>query len=107
MRSPLLRVAGLDEAGRGPLAGPVFAAAVILPDPIPECLKGLADSKKLDHASREALFPLIQSEAVAWAISEASVEEIDALNILEASLLCMRRALQALQVKADRALVDG
>jgi ribonuclease HII len=100
-------VAGFDEAGRGPLAGPVFAAAVILPDPIPACLKGLADSKKLDHARREELFLLIQAESVAWAISEASVEEIDLLNILEASLLCMRRALQGLKVKPQRALVDG
>lgn len=101
------KVAGLDEAGRGPLAGPVFAAAVILPDPIPESLKGLNDSKKLRAVQREAFFDIIKDEAIAWAIAEASVEEIERLNILGASLLSMRRALQGLGIKPDRALVDG
>lgn len=103
----MFKVAGFDEAGRGPLAGPVFAAAVILPDPIPESLKGLADSKKLSAAQREALFDIIKAEALAWAITEASVQEIEELNILEASLLSMRRALQSLKLQPDKALVDG
>lgn len=100
-------IVGLDEAGRGPLAGPVFAAAVILPHPVPPSLHGLNDSKKLSAAQREALFGVIQSDCVAWAISEASVEEIEEHNILGASLLCMRRAMQALKVQPERALVDG
>lgn len=100
-------IAGLDEAGRGPLAGPVFAAAVILPTRLPDSLHGLNDSKKLSASQREALFEVIQAEAVAWAISEASVEEIETLNILQASLLCMRRASQSLKIKPTRALVDG
>ena len=98
---------GLDEAGRGPLAGPVFAAAVILPEIIPETLKGLNDSKKLSAAQRDRFFEIIRAEAVSWGIGESSVEEIEELNILEASLLSMRRALQRLGVKPQRALVDG
>jgi ribonuclease HII len=89
------------------LAGPVFAAAVILPDPVPALLCGLNDSKKLSSAQREELFGLIKSNCVAWAISEASVEEIEEHNILGASLLSMRRALLALAVRPLRALVDG
>lgn len=99
--------AGFDEAGRGPLAGPVFAAAVILPELLPASLLALNDSKKLSALQRENLFDLIQRDAVAWAIAEASVEEIEELNILQASLLCMRRALEALAIKPSRALVDG
>ena len=101
------RVAGLDEAGRGPLAGPVFAAAVILPDPIPLSLSSLDDSKKLSSAKREALFDVIQRDAVSWAIAEASVEEIEEHNILGATLLAMRRAFGLLKVRPARALVDG
>jgi ribonuclease HII len=100
-------VAGIDEAGRGPLAGPVFAAAVILPAVRPASLAKLNDSKKLSPAQREALFGVIKAEAMAWAITEASVAEIEELNILEATLLCMRRAIQALKLKPHRALVDG
>jgi ribonuclease HII len=103
----LPKQAGLDEAGRGPLAGPVFAAAVMLADPVPSTLRGLADSKTLSANQREALFGIIQAESLAWAIAEASVEEIEELNILEASLLAMRRALQGLNQKPERALVDG
>ena len=97
-------VAGCDEVGRGPLAGDVVAAAVILGDYIPE---GLADSKKLSERKRERLFPEIQSHAVAFAIGRASVDEIDKLNILNASLLAMKRAVEALTVRPDHVLVDG
>ena len=97
-------VAGCDEVGRGPLAGDVVAAAVILGDYIPE---GLADSKKLSEKKREHLFPEIQSHAVAFAIGRASVNEIDELNILNASLLAMKRAVEALTVRPDHVLVDG
>jgi len=98
------RVAGLDEVGRGPLAGPVVAAAVILdPNNIP---KGLNDSKKLSAARRQDLFFAI-SETSLVGIGQASVEEIDALNILEAAMLAMRRALEQLPVKPDACLVDG
>lgn len=98
-------ICGIDEAGRGPLAGPVYAAAVILP---PGCdLPGLNDSKKLSEKKREALFPLIKEEAVAWAVASASVEEIDSLNILNATFLAMRRAQEALPTAADYALIDG
>ena len=98
-------VCGIDEAGRGPLCGSVVAAAVILPpDYIPE---GLNDSKKLTAKKREALFDIICENALAYSIAEASVEEIDALNILEADLLAMRRAIDGLQIKADFALIDG
>ncbi len=98
-------ICGIDEAGRGPLAGPVYAAAVILPQ---DCdLPGLNDSKKLSEKKREALFPKIKEQAIAWAVASASVEEIDSLNILQATFLAMRRALEALDPPADYALVDG
>lgn len=96
---------GVDEAGRGPLAGPVFAAAVIL-DP-GAAIAGLADSKKLTARKREFLAQEIKSRALAWAVASASVAEIDALNILRASLLAMRRAVEALAVEPSQVLVDG
>ena len=98
-------VCGIDEAGCGPLAGPVYAAAVILDpnDPI----EGLNDSKKLTEKKREALFPEIQKRARAWAIASASPAEIDEINILQARLLAMRRAVELLDIKPDHALVDG
>ena len=98
-------VCGVDEAGRGPLAGPVFAAAVILDAAHP--VKGIADSKKLAAARRESLAVEIQTKAVAWAVASASVEEIDAINILQASLLAMRRAVEALETVPTEVLVDG
>lgn len=98
-------IAGVDEAGRGPLAGPVYAAAVIL-DP-KRVIAGLADSKKLTAAKREQLFDVIQRDAHAWAIASASVEEIDRINILQASLLAMQRAVEALTVQPRQILVDG
>ena len=98
-------IAGTDEAGRGPLAGPVVAAACILPpDFLPE---GLDDSKKLTEKKREKLFDIITESAVAYCIASASPEEIDHYNILEASLLAMRRALAGLSVQPDLVLVDG
>jgi ribonuclease HII len=98
-------VAGVDEAGRGPLAGPVVAAAVILDElqPIP----GLADSKKLSPKTRERLFDEIRAKALCCCIAEASVEEIDRLNILQATLLAMRRAVEGLRLRPHRVLVDG
>ena len=98
-------VCGVDEAGRGPLCGPVFAAACILPDGL--VLEGLNDSKKLTPKKREKLFDLICENAIAYCIASASVEEIDRLNILEADLLAMRRAIDGLSQKADFALIDG
>jgi ribonuclease HII len=100
-----LRVCGVDEAGRGPLAGPVYAACVILrhDDPI----DGLADSKALSEPRREALAAQIRGRAAAWAVASASVEEIDALNILRASLLAMRRAVEQLALEPHEVLVDG
>ena len=98
-------VCGVDEAGRGPLAGPVFAAAVILDDP--SRIKGLADSKKLTAKRREALAAEIRLHAVGWAVASATVEEIDAINILQASLLAMRRAVMALSPQPAAILVDG
>ena len=98
-------VCGCDEAGRGPLCGPVVAAAVILPRD--EIIEGLNDSKKLTEKRREALFEVIKERAVAYAVAEASPAEIDELNILNASMLAMRRAVEALSVKADYALIDG
>ena len=98
-------VCGVDEAGRGPLCGPVFAAACILPDGL--LIEGLNDSKKLTEKKREKLFDIIKEEAIAYCIAYASVEEIDKLNILEADLLAMRRAIDGLGVKADFALIDG
>jgi ribonuclease HII len=98
-------VCGVDEAGRGPLAGPVVAAAVIL-DPANPVL-GLNDSKKLSAKRREALAIEIRSKALAWFVSEASVEEIDRINILQASLLAMQRAVAGLVIPPERALIDG
>jgi ribonuclease HII len=98
-------ICGVDEAGRGPLAGPVFAAAVILAPGPP--IAGLADSKVLGARRREALDLEIRSRAIAWSVASSSVEEIDAINILQASLLAMRRAVERLPVAPDRVLVDG
>lgn len=99
------RVAGVDEAGRGPLAGPVYAAAVILDPARP--IAGLADSKKLSEAARERLAVEIREKSLAWAVACSSVEEIDQINILRASLLAMRRAVEALSCPPDEILVDG
>ncbi len=98
-------VAGVDEAGRGPLAGPVVAAAVILDELQP--IRGLADSKKLSPKTRERLFDEIRARALCCCIAEASVEEIDRLNILQATLLAMRRAVEGLRLRPHRVLVDG
>jgi ribonuclease HII len=98
-------VCGVDEAGRGPLAGPVFAAAVTLANDV--VIVGLADSKKLTARKREALASEIKARAVSWSIASASVGEIDALNILRASLLAMRRAVEGLTVAPRDVLVDG
>lgn len=98
-------VAGVDEAGRGPLAGPVVAAAVILDDLNP--IKGLADSKKLSASRREKLFDEIRAKALCFSIALASVEEIDQLNILQATMLAMRRAVNGLRLKPNMVLVDG
>ena len=98
-------VCGVDEAGRGPLCGPVVAAAVILPTDIE--IPGLNDSKKLTEKRREALFDIIKEKAIAYAIAEATPDEIDEINILNASMLAMKRAVDALSVKADFALIDG
>jgi len=104
MSVPLL-VCGVDEAGRGPLCGPVVAAAVILDPACP--IDGLADSKKLSAKKRERLAVDIRRRALAWAVAEASVAEIDELNILHASLLAMRRAVMALDPSPRLALIDG
>ncbi len=98
-------ICGVDEAGRGPLAGPVFAAAVILDPNRP--IDGLRDSKKLTEAKRDKLAPLIKEHALAWAIAEASEAEIDTLNILQASMLAMKRAVEALKTVPTLALIDG
>jgi ribonuclease HII len=98
-------VCGVDEAGRGPLAGPVFAAAVILDFSRP--IEGLADSKQLSERQREARASEIRVRALAWSVASASVEEIDALNILQASLLAMRRAVDRLTPQPEEVLVDG
>jgi ribonuclease HII len=103
--SPDEIICGVDEAGRGPLAGPVFAAAVILDPSRP--IEGLRDSKKLSEARRDMLAPLIKAHALAWAIAEASEQEIDQLNILHASMLAMRRAVEALGMRPTLALIDG
>lgn len=100
-----LKVAGVDEAGRGPLAGSVVAAAVILDPARP--IEGLNDSKKLSEKARDRLAPLIRERALAWAVAEASVAEIDEINILQASLLAMRRAVAALHIQPDAIEVDG
>lgn len=98
-------VCGVDEAGRGPLCGPVVAAACILPVDLE--IEGLNDSKKLSEKKREKLFDIITEKAISFSIAMATVEEIDALNILEATLLAMRRAIAGLSVPADYALIDG
>jgi ribonuclease HII len=98
-------VCGVDEAGRGPLAGPVFAAAVILDPRRP--IDGLRDSKKLTAERRDELAPQIKQYALAWAIAECSHEEIDAINILNATMLAMKRAVEALQTVPTIALIDG
>lgn len=98
-------IAGVDEAGRGPLAGAVFAAAVILDPARP--IAGLADSKVLSEAKRDALAILIKRDALAWCIASASVEEIDQLNILHATMLAMSRAVAGLTPQPDRVLIDG
>ena len=103
-RQPAL-VAGVDEAGRGPLAGPVVAAAVILDERQP--IAGLADSKKLSAARREALYDEIRAKALCCCVAQASVEEIDRLNILQATLLAMQRAVAGLRLKPGLVLVDG
>ncbi|MDD4929847.1 MAG: ribonuclease HII [Gallionella sp.] len=103
MRTPI--ICGVDEAGRGPLAGPVSAAAVILDELNP--IEGLNDSKKLTEKQRERLAPIIRERALAWAVAYASVEEIDELNILQASLLAMKRAVLALPILPQQVLVDG
>ena len=99
------RVAGVDEAGRGPLAGPVIAAAVILDPQRP--IEGLRDSKRLTALRRDVLFDLIRERALAWAVGRAEVEEIDRINILQATMLAMRRAVEALEPLAEHALIDG
>lgn len=98
-------IAGVDEAGRGPLAGPVVAAAVILDDLHP--IQGLADSKKLTALRRERLYDEIRAKALCCSIGQASVEEIDTLNILQATLLAMKRAVEGLRLKPHKVLVDG
>ena len=98
-------VCGCDEAGAGPLAGPVYAAAVILPFGVE--IPGLTDSKKLTEKKREALFPVIQEKAVAWAVASVDEKEIDATDILSARMKAMQMAIDALNVKVDFALIDG
>ena len=98
-------ICGVDEAGRGPLAGPVCAAAVILPKNLQ--LPGLTDSKKLTDKKRRELFPLIKEQALAYGIGFASEQEIDEINILQATFLAMKRALEQLEIKPDLALIDG
>jgi len=98
-------MAGVDEAGRGPLAGPVVAAAVMLDDLKP--IQGLADSKKLTAKRREKLFDEIRAQALCFCIAQASVQEIDELNILQATLLAMQRAVEGLRLKPHKVLVDG
>ena len=98
-------ICGVDEAGRGPLAGPVCAAAVILPDHLE--LPGLNDSKKLSDKKRRELFPLIKEQAIAYGIGLASQQEIDEINILQATFQAMERAIAQLEGKADLALIDG
>lgn len=101
----VMTICGVDEAGRGPLAGPVCAAAVILPAHLE--LPGLDDSKKLTDKRRRELFPLIKEQAIAYGIGLASHEEIDEINILQATFLAMERALAALNVKPNHVLIDG
>lgn len=103
--SDLLLTCGVDEAGRGPLAGAVFAAAVILDPEKP--IVGLTDSKKLSEKKRDLLAEQIKQHALAWAIASCSAQEIDEINILQASLLAMKRAVEALRITPSEALVDG
>ena len=103
--SPVILICGVDEAGRGPLAGPVSAAAVILDVSRP--IEGLADSKKLSEKQRNRLAPIIRERALAWAVAYAEVAEIDALTILQATLLAMKRAVLALHIQPQQVLVDG
>ncbi|MCH5300245.1 MAG: ribonuclease HII [Ruminococcus sp.] len=98
-------ICGVDEAGRGPLAGPVCAAAVILPEN--KIIEGVNDSKKLSEKKRELLFDIIKKEAIAYNIAFSSVEEIEEYNILNATMLAMKRAVEGLAVKADYAIIDG
>lgn len=98
-------VCGVDEAGRGPLAGPVCAAAVILPEGV--IIDGVNDSKKLSEKKREALFDVIREQSLAYSIAYATVEEIEEINILNATMLAMKRAVEGLSVKADYAMIDG
>lgn len=98
-------VCGVDEAGRGPLAGPVCAAAVILPENT--IIEEVNDSKKLSEKKREALFDVIKEQALSYSIAFASVEEIEEMNILNATMLAMKRAVEGLDVKADYAMIDG
>ena len=98
-------ICGVDEAGRGPLAGPVCAAAVILPEG--KIIEGVNDSKKLSEKKREALFDVIKEQAAAYAVAFATVEEIEELNNLNATMLAMKRAVESLPVKADYAMIDG
>lgn len=98
-------VCGVDEAGRGPLAGPVFAAAVILPEGCE--IEGLNDSKKLSEKKREALFDVIKEKAISWSIASVDEKTIDEINILQATYLAMKNAVEGLDVAADYALIDG
>ena len=98
-------ICGVDEAGRGPLMGPVVAAACILPPDV--VIKGLDDSKKLSEKKRELLFDEIREKAIAYSVASASVEEIEEINILNAAMLAMKRAIESLEIKADFALIDG
>ncbi|MBO4733726.1 MAG: ribonuclease HII [Clostridia bacterium] len=98
-------ICGVDEAGRGPLAGPVCAAAVILPDVVE--IEGLNDSKKLSEKKREALYDVITNEALAYSVAYGTLEEIERLNILNATFLAMNRAIDGLSIKPDFALIDG
>ena len=100
-----MAVCGIDEAGRGPLAGPVFAAAVILPEDLGDL--GINDSKKLSEKKREALFDIIKEKALAWSVASADENEIDEINILNATFLAMKRAVEGLSLTPDIALVDG
>lgn len=100
-----ISICGVDEAGRGPLAGPVCAAAVILPKG--EIIEGVNDSKKLTEKKREALYDVIKEKAVAYSIAFSSVEEIEEMNILNATMLAMKRAVEGLEVPADYAMIDG
>ena len=105
MEQGFLRICGCDEAGAGPLAGPVYAAAVVLPYGLE--IPGLNDSKKLTEKKREALFPVIQTQALAWSVASVSAEEIDATDILSARMKAMQLAIDGLSLPAEFALIDG